>query len=140
MADVEKVIKGLECCQMRYECKPYEKCQYSNGLECGDCDINQLHYDALSLLKEQNQRIWELLTKNEQLEEDIKKQISHITGLEDTIRQLNELINDLSKHMTPYGMVKDVKAYAESLKEPEPETELCDRCGRRRVKSNREVK
>ena len=52
MADIEKVINGLECCQMVYECKPYEKCPYSNGLECGDCDINRLHYDALALLKE----------------------------------------------------------------------------------------
>lgn len=53
MADLEKVIKALECCQMVYECKPYEKCPYSKGLECGDCDINRLHYDAITLLKEQ---------------------------------------------------------------------------------------
>lgn len=52
MADLEKVIKALECCQMAYDCKPYEKCPYSNGLECGDCDINRLHYDAIALLKE----------------------------------------------------------------------------------------
>lgn len=57
MADIEKVIKGLECCQMVYECKPYEKCPYSNGLECGDCDINRLHYDALELLKEQQEEV-----------------------------------------------------------------------------------
>lgn len=60
MADREKVIKALECCQMVYECKPYEKCPYSNGYECGDCDINQLHYDALALLKEQAEEIYKL--------------------------------------------------------------------------------
>lgn len=60
MADIEKVIKALECCQMVYECKPYEKCPYSNGLECGDCDINRLHYDALALLKEQEDKIRQL--------------------------------------------------------------------------------
>jgi len=62
MADREKVIKGLECCQLAYECKPYERCPYSNGYECGDCDINQLHYDALAMLKEQ-QKLIDDLTK-----------------------------------------------------------------------------
>ena len=49
--DRKKVVKGLECCQLTYESKPYEKCPYSNGRECGDCNINQLHYDAIVLLK-----------------------------------------------------------------------------------------
>ena len=53
MADREKVIEALECCRLTYDRKPYEKCPYSNGHECGYCDIDQLHYDAGALLKEQ---------------------------------------------------------------------------------------
>ena len=46
----------------------------------------------------------------------LKEQEETIDDLTDTIRQLNQHIKDLSEYMTPYGKVKDVKAYAELLK------------------------
>ena len=49
----------------------------------------------------------------------LKGQEEIIDDLTDTIRQLNQHIKDLSEYMTPYGKVKDVKAYAELLKEQE---------------------
>lgn len=62
-----------------------------------DTAINPtLVHDALALLKEQDETI---------------------NDLTDTIRQLNQHIKDLSEYMTPYGKVKDIKAYAERLKE-----------------------
>ena len=96
MADLEKVIKALECCQMVYECKPYEKCPYSNGLECGDCDINRLHYDAITLLKEQEaayQGAEDLLRQKTILFEDaikrLKEQAERIEALE-SLRRIEQ--------------------------------------------------
>lgn len=62
MPDLEKVIRGLECCILR---DPDDKCR------CADCPYNQheisnapcangLKFDALSLLKSQQARIAEL--------------------------------------------------------------------------------
>ena len=56
----------------------------------------------------------------------LNKQKETINDLTDTIRQLNQHIKDLSEYMTPYGMVKDVKAYCELLKEHEAKpVEVC---------------
>lgn len=51
MPDREKVIKGLECCQPPYDC---HNCPY----DWDYCFMkNQLHKDALDLLKEQDETI-----------------------------------------------------------------------------------
>ena len=136
MADIAKVLRGIERCK---KCtfpntmdpegtKAYLECEYTIGLYCGR---DRLEMQMEELLKEQNQRIWELLTEKEKLEEDIKKQISEITDLEDTIRQLNQHIKDLSEYMTPYGMVKDLEAYDKLLKEQDAKTFKCKMCGHR---------
>jgi hypothetical protein len=52
MADREKVIKGIDVCLQRFHCG--EDCPYFN-VEFG-C-MEQLREDALSLLKEQEERI-----------------------------------------------------------------------------------
>lgn len=54
MTDMEKVIKGLECCKgYEYKCNdcPY----YDPNLE-GRCDNESLYDDALALLKEQEEQ------------------------------------------------------------------------------------
>ena len=54
MADVEKVIKGLECCRGNLDCSecPYEDIDKFDG----KCEgYKQIHNDALELLKEQSQ-------------------------------------------------------------------------------------
>lgn len=63
MADIEKVIKGLERC-LKHTCpaidsKEYEECEYTVGLYCGQ---DKLLNEALELLKEQ-QAINEHLSK-----------------------------------------------------------------------------
>lgn len=54
MADIEKVIKGLERC-LKHTCpdiysKEYKECEYTVGLYCGK---DKLLHEALELLKEQ---------------------------------------------------------------------------------------
>ena len=51
MKDIEKVIKGLECCNNRNDCKqcPYAK-EYDPILDC----IDKTRHDAIELLREQN--------------------------------------------------------------------------------------
>lgn len=52
MADIEKVIKGLECCTTDNcdEC-PYER---ANSSLCPwPCNVSKMKEDALSMLKEQ---------------------------------------------------------------------------------------
>lgn len=54
MADIEKVIKGLECCT-RLGC--HHGCEYkSNGYSGMTCR-QELERDALELLKEQQEKI-----------------------------------------------------------------------------------
>lgn len=51
MADIEKVVKGLECCNNRNDCK---QCPYANEYDpVLDC-IDKTRADAIELLKEQN--------------------------------------------------------------------------------------
>lgn len=54
MADIEKVIKGLECCKNRYDCKqcPYAT-EYDPNLDC----VDKTRADAIELLKEQQPRV-----------------------------------------------------------------------------------
>lgn len=49
MAELDKVIKGLECCASKDGCKG---CPYSQSNDCHVCTFNCIG-DALSLLKEQ---------------------------------------------------------------------------------------
>ena len=50
MADIEEVIKGLECCYNRYDC---EQCPYATKYDPSlDC-IDKTRADAIELLKEQ---------------------------------------------------------------------------------------
>ena len=80
-----------------------------------DSEVQEIARNALELLKEQEETI---------------------NVLTDTIQQLNQHIKDLSEYMTPYGMVKDVKAYCELLKEQEAvepvleqDSMVCGNCG-----------
>lgn len=61
MADIEKVIKGLEHCAVRHKCN--NECPYSNIIqdqnEGMDSCVTQLSKDALELLKEQQKKICE---------------------------------------------------------------------------------
>ena len=58
MVDMEKVIKGLECCEDRIQCEncPYGKPRYIGIQGC----TRELVHDALALLKEQDDEIKEL--------------------------------------------------------------------------------
>ena len=85
MAEIAKVLRGIERCK---KCtfpntldpegtKAYLEREYTIGLYCGR---DRLEMQIEELLKEQNQRIWELLTEKEHkdemfhaLEEDWKK-------------------------------------------------------------------
>ena len=90
MPDREKVIEGLE--NLRETIRTATQYTFTSG---GICAMNMKRIDnAIELLKEQQQQIWELQDQVEYLTDKLKEQ----------------------------------------------ETELCDRCGRRRVKSDREVK
>lgn len=58
MADIEKVIKGLERC-LKHTCpdiysKEYKECEYTVGLYCGQ---DKLLHEALELLKEKQPRV-----------------------------------------------------------------------------------
>ena len=93
MPDREKVIKALEIFVGIGSCK-----WSPHRIDESWMELQHLLTDALALLKEQEETI---------------------NDLTDIIRKLNQHIKDLSEYMTPYGMVKDVKAYAELLKEQE---------------------
>lgn len=98
--------------------KGLERCK--EGGSCDGCqyDINSskcmflLHADAIALLKEQDYRSWLM-------------DMFHKYGRDDLIALL-----------VLHG---EENLLADVLKE-HGETELCDRCGRRRLKSNMEVK
>ena len=51
MAELEKVIKGLECCEFTYYCP--EECPYKPQENC----VRYLHNDAIELLKGQQTKI-----------------------------------------------------------------------------------
>ena len=59
MTELEKVIKGLECClgkgQKRGMC---EDCPYNTGRM--KCNLGEMHIDALAMLKEQEPRVMTL--------------------------------------------------------------------------------
>lgn len=117
MPDREKVIKGLEIC--RHRAISQENCKecpyiYDGRAEQSNCE-GVLHWDALAVIKEQDETI---------------------NVLTDTIRQLSRHIKDLSEYMTPYGKVDDVKAYEELLKEQKNASQrnpviVCPHCGKR---------
>lgn len=76
MTDVKKVIKGLE------------HCREGNSCDGCPCDIGsskcifQLHDDILSLLKEQDQRVLELVTEKDRLAEELHKLIQHCDNID----------------------------------------------------------
>ena len=133
--DREKVIKGLECCNYYgfHEDCPYDKKDPNEGQDT-TCMMDLMR-DALELLKEQQEKIDRLLEESasnaemaDGLKELLKEQEETINDLTETIRQLNQHIKDLSEYMTPYGKVKDVKAYAELLKEQEAKQVIRKQC------------
>lgn len=64
MADMNKVLKGLdECREWNGRC---HRCPYHDKIDISECTAN-LCRDALEVIREQNQRICELLTELEQL-------------------------------------------------------------------------
>lgn len=66
MADAVKVIRGLEfCLKVTCTASSGEKCPYI-GSECADGCIYEMQSDALQLIREQNQRIWELLIEKDE--------------------------------------------------------------------------
>lgn len=57
MADREKVIRGLECCTT-FDSKGFPLCEECPYADDGTCpELDQLHRDALELLKEQEPRL-----------------------------------------------------------------------------------
>lgn len=80
MADIEKVIKGLESCNSRNDCKqcPYAK-EYDPKLDC----IDKTRADAIELLKELKNLIDGLI--EDQLKKDEEQQ-TEIERLNDTLR------------------------------------------------------
>ena len=66
MADAVKVIRGLEfCLKVACQASSGEKCPYI-GSECADGCIYEMQSDALRLIREQNQQIWELLSEKDE--------------------------------------------------------------------------
>lgn len=87
MPDMEKVIKGLKAARLFFEMGSNRTDGAVGKLGCKD-GVKYID-DAIALLKEQQNQIWEL-----------QDQVEYLTD-----------------------------------KQKEQETELCDRCGRRRLKS-----
>ena len=81
MPDMEKVIKGLECCLGSNDCdvEPEEDCPYKGMCLCAMA----LRLDILALLKEQEARI----------------------------EQLNRFVNGFSRDAVPVVRCKDCKHY-----------------------------
>ena len=46
----------------------------------------------------------------------LKEREEIIDNLKNTVLELNQHIKDMSEYMTPYGKVKDIKAYADMMK------------------------
>ena len=119
--DKEKVIKGLEHCIRESEHiddNPCDGCPYFVNDQYG-CERTQMEKDALALLKEDchNCKLECLLQKYDEQKEKY-----------DALLKEQE-----HKDKMFHALEEDWKR----LKEQE-ETELCDRCGWRRLKSNRE--
>ena len=107
MADIEKVIKGLQAHADGYGYRS----RHCNDMDCpyryGDesCDIEEMCRDALELLKEQ------------------KEEISNYKEIAENLLQQ---LQDISKYMTPIGQVSDVRAYLDGR--PQPEIIRCYAC------------
>lgn len=66
MADAAKVIRGLEfCLKVACTASSGEKCPYIGSGGADGC-IYEMQSDALKLIREQNQRIWELLSEKDE--------------------------------------------------------------------------
>ena len=78
MADIEKVIKGLESCKHPF-CQTAD-CPYApwdRDLTCKD----ELFDDALELLKEQKHRIYELEEQNEYLQDKADRMMDNLQAV-----------------------------------------------------------
>ena len=89
MIDIEKVKKGLECCSNtgKGRCESSECPYWIDSI----CCIDEMQNDAISLLKEQQQQIWELEDQVEYLTDKQKKKFlvnsdGKITPLPDVVR------------------------------------------------------
>ena len=81
MADREKVIKALECCY----------CNFPKQMDCNNCPYDKICYhdkacslmlrDALALLEEQQQQIWEFQDQVEYLTDKLKNRAEEIERL-----------------------------------------------------------
>ena len=97
MADIEKVIKGLECCAARNGTCQYKQepiCPYVEY--CQKEDYAALQRDALALLKEQKEQI-----KNR--DESLEKAREEIKWLRGMLKEQKQQIEDDSylKTTTP---------------------------------------
>ena len=79
MASMEKVIKGLKKCSMEgVDCK---HCPYDGaGTKERSCE-NLMERDALKVIREKNQRIWELQEKVEYFTDKMKEQEADIIAM-----------------------------------------------------------
>ena len=75
MADIEKVIEALQCRAYDND-YPCSICAYYRKDEkpVAKCDYQGLMEDAIELLKEQRQQIWELYDLTEALQDQLKDQ------------------------------------------------------------------
>lgn len=81
MADIEKVIKGLERC-LKHTCpaiysKEYKECEYTVGLYCGQ---DKLLNEALELLKQQHGLMLALEQSNA-VNEHLNKEVERLNKL-----------------------------------------------------------
>lgn len=69
MADMEKVLKGLEHCVSEEDCRG---CIYFEQF-LKDEKRCACHEEAISVIRERNQRIWELITENDRLKDLLRE-------------------------------------------------------------------
>ena len=70
MEDIIVVVKALECLSIGAGCKG-EICKYWANMH-GQSDCAQtVAKDALETIRSQNQHIWEILIRNEKLQEEL---------------------------------------------------------------------
>ncbi len=88
MAELEKVIQGLECCTVR--CNKCSECPYGEDGE-GEiiCHEDNMLNDALSLLKKQNQ-------KEKECEKYAHKTSAAIESLQENLKEKRAIIKEIT--------------------------------------------
>ena len=109
MAELEKVIKGLECCSQsdNYSGKPCKECPYNHEWRDDQgivhlCKITQLRKDALFLLKAQEPRV---MTYDEMMKAEIC--FLEVKGIEEIDPFIRYEVDDKSYWSSPYTNNKD---------------------------------